>query len=311
MQKTPILFIHYGDTPYLTYTLSSAQYFNHDKEVFLLGDSRNKKYEKKLKIKHIPFTQYDHAESVTELHKNFKYIAGINRQTEQDKRFEFFCFKRWHYLYEFMKEHCLEKCWYFDSDTLILSNLNNEESKFDSFDITEQSNGSNMKGLIKFKQIENFVKTINRLFLDNVYLNKQRAEFVDMPNYAFCDMRAYLAFKETYTPKTIALKTILYDETHDENICQEDGMETEYNNYLKRVVKKLYFIDNNVYEKSQKTGRLIKLITINMSWVPTSFIEKVYYYKVHGEFPPFYISLFLKIHRIPRYIKTRLTKETK
>lgn len=311
MQKIPILFIHYGDTPYLKYTLDSAKHFNGDKEVFLLGDDQNKKYEKKLGIKHIPFASYNHTESVGWLNKNFKYVAGANRQTEQDRRFELFCFKRWFYLYEFMKEHNLERCWYFDSDTLILSDLNKEEGKFDGYDITEQSNGSNMKGIIKFQQIKNFIKTINELFLDENYLKKQSVEFKNEPNYAFCDMRAYQVFKETYTPKTIALKTIINGETHDENICQEDGLETEYDNYIKRTIKKLYFKKNNVYEKSKKTGEFIKLISINMSWVPTSFIEKVYYYRAHGKFPPFYLSLFGKISRIPRFIKTRLTRETK
>ncbi|MCF6319836.1 MAG: hypothetical protein L3J83_11280, partial [Proteobacteria bacterium] len=114
-------------------------------------------------IKHIPFAKYDETNSVREFEKNFVYIGGANRQREVDRRFEKFCFKRWFYLYEFMRENGLEKCWYFDSDTLILSPLVPEEEKFKDYDITEQSNGSNMKGLIKFNQIENFIKTINLL----------------------------------------------------------------------------------------------------------------------------------------------------
>ncbi len=310
--QTPIIFIHYGDTPYLKYTLDIAQKMNPEKEVFLLGDEKNKKYARKLNIKYIPFTKFEGSQSVGDLNKNFKYIAGINRQTEQDKRFELFCFKRWFYLYEFMKENNLNSCWYFDSDTLILSNLNKkEESKFSQYEITEQSNGSNMKGLIKFSPLEKFIRTTNELFLDKKYLTEQKKDMREYPNYAFCDMRAYRAFKEKNNPAVIKLNTEINKETHDENICQDDGMETEYIDSLKRIIKKLYFKNNNIYEKNKTTKELIKIKTLNMSWVTTSFIEKVYYYKRYGKFPPFYISLLGKISRIPRFIKTRITKTVK
>ena len=58
-------------------------------------------------------------------------------------------------------------------------------------------------------------------------------------------------------------------------------------------------------------GKLIKLNSVNLSWVTTSFVEKVYYYKIHGKFSPFYVPLLGKISRIPRFIRTKITKETK
>ena len=311
MKNAPIVFIHYGDTPYLKYTLDIAKKTNPDKEVVLLGDAKNKKYEKKLGIRHIPFAKYDEAERVAEFEKKFKYIGGANRQRETDVRFEKFCFKRWFYLHEFMKENGIEKCWYFDSDTLILSPLAPEEEKFKEYEVTEQSNGSNMKGLIKLNELEGFIKTTGELFMNDKYLDSQKEEFKTRPNYAFCDMRAYKMFKTDRKPKTIRLNTIINAETHDENICQPDEMEIEYIPELKRKIKKLYFRDGNIYEKTAGAGKLIKLNSINLSWVTTSFVEKVYYYRIHGKFPPFYVSLLGKISRIPRFIKTKITKEVK
>jgi hypothetical protein len=124
-------------------------------------------------------------------------------------------------------------------------------------------------------------------------------------------MRAYKTFKEIYLPKTIRLNSEINKEAHDENICQEDGMETEYVDYLKRTIKKLYFKNNNIYEKTKKDPHLVKVNSINMSWVVTSLIEKVYYYKINGKFPPFYVSLLGKISRIPRFIKVKITKTVK
>jgi len=245
--KTPIVFIHYGDTPYLRYTLDIAKKLNPEKKVFLLGDKKNKKY-KKYNVRHNYFSKYNKNESIKKLNKNFIYIGGTNRQTDQDKRFELFCFKRWFYLYEFMKKNRLNKCWYFDSDTLILSDLSKEEEKFENYDITEQSNGSNMKGLIKIDFLENFINTINKIFLDKNYLENQKKDIKNNPNYAFCDMRAYSKFKEASKPKSIMLKTILNNKNYDENICQKDGMETEFTEELKREVKKLYFKNGKIFE---------------------------------------------------------------
>lgn len=311
VKGAPIVFIHYGDTPYLKYTLSSAKEQNPDKEVFLLGDDNNKKYEQMLNIKHIPFVKYDASEEIRRFYKNFKYLGGTNRQTAQDKRFELFCHVRWFYLNEFMERMGCKKCWYFDSDTLILSPLSGEEAKFDAYDITEQSNGSMMKGLIRFQFIEQFTKTMNDLFSTNEYMESQRTDIEQNPDWALSDMRAYTEYKSKYHPNTIALNTILKNGTHDECICQDDGMETEYASELKRTIKKLYFKDGYIYEKIKTTGVLIKLHTINMSWVTTAMIQKVYYYTVHGTFPPFYTVLWSKVLRLPRFIKTKITKETK
>ncbi len=308
----PIIFIHYGDTPYLRYTLDMAQRNNPDKEVVLLGDEKNEKYSRTLHIRHIPFINYEQSADLQTFRKNFIYIGGANRQTEQDARFELFCHVRWFYLYEFMKEHKLDKCWYFDSDTLILEPLDKrEEQKFEAYDITEQSNGSMMKGLIQFRQLELFVQTMNKLFADTRYADAQREEITCNPDWALCDMRAYAAFKNIYTPRTILLNEIIDHEMHDECICEDDGMETEYVPRLKRTIKKLYFSDRHIYEKVAATGEMVKLNSINMSWVTTALIEKVYYYKVHGTFPPTYLALFGMMKRLPRFIRTQITKETK
>ena len=306
--NTPIIFIHYGDTPYLQYTLKSAKYFNPNKEVILLGDKKNIKY-KKIGIKHFFFKDYDEGKEIDIFKEVCKFIAG---EKQTNKEWVNFSFKKWFYLYNFIKKYNIERFWMFDSDTLIISDLSNQENKYSKYDCTEQCNGWCMKGLFNNKKIiKNYIDKINELFQREDYLEEQRKEFETNSDYAFTEMRAYYIYKKESIISAIRLNKKINNETFDECICQAHGMKTEYVNSIKRTIKKLYFKNSNIYEKVEKTGQLVKLNSINMSWVTTSFIEKVYYYRKHGKFPPFYIPLLNKISRIPRFIKTKITKTVK
>ncbi len=307
-KEAPIVFIHYGDTPYLKYTLDIAKKTNPDKEVVLLGDKKNEKYEK-IGIKHFYFDDYNKGEEIEIFDRVFQFIAGTSHKK---KAWVNFVFRRWFYIYNFAKQNNIQSFWTFDSDNLILSNLSKHEERFSKIDCTSQCNGSCMNGYIKnLHVVKAYLDKINELFQRSEYLKKQEREFEQHPNWAFTEMRAFETFKEENRPKVYRLNSILDNETFDECICQEHGMEMEYNLRFNRMMKKLYFKDNKIYEKSIETGKLAKVNTLNMSWVTTSFIEKVYYYKMHGKFPPFYVSLLGKISRIPRFIKTKITKKTK
>ena len=186
-----------------------------------------------------------------------------------------------------------------------------DEKKFAGYEVTEQSSGWSMKGLIRYAPIEDFTRTMNELFATDEYARGQAQDFIEHPDWALSDMRAYHAYKERHHPNTILLNTVIDGSVHDECICDDNGMETEYDERLKRTIKKLYFKDGDVYEKELISGALVRLKSINMSWVTTTLIEKVYYYKIHGAFPPFYVPLMSKARRIPRFIRTLITKETK
>ncbi len=306
--EAPIVFIHYGYTPYLKYTLDIAKKTNPDKEVVLLGDNKNKKYGK-IGVRHFYFNDYGAGEEIEMFNEVFRFIAGAKHGKKEWVKF---VFKRWFYIHNFIKKNNIDKFWTFDSDTLILSPLTSKEKRFKDYDCTEQCNGSCMNGFVNnVAVVKNYVDKINELFQRNDYLEKQREKFEKMPGYAFTEMRAYRTFKKESGIKTIRLNEIIDNETFDECLCQEHGMEMEYDNYLKRKIKKLYFRNGDIYEKIAATDELVKLNSINLSWVTTSFIEKVYYYKTRGKFPPFCLALLKKISRIPRFIKVKITKEVK
>lgn len=163
--KIPIIFIHKGDSNflngignYLQYTLKFARRFNPNTEIILLGDESNNKYQK-YDIKHFNFSKYDDRKDIIEFNKIFQFIrnnTGLKESTKKLKKikeFEKFCFLRWFYLYYFLEENGIDKCWYFDSNTLILTDLSAHQNKYKEYDCTEQCNGSCMKGLINNIQV--------------------------------------------------------------------------------------------------------------------------------------------------------------
>lgn len=44
----PIIFIHYGDSQYLEYTIKCSKLFNSHTNIILIGDKENKQYSKNI-----------------------------------------------------------------------------------------------------------------------------------------------------------------------------------------------------------------------------------------------------------------------
>lgn len=266
----PVIFIHKGNSDYLEYTLRCAKSFNPDSRVILLGDETNLHYNG-LEIEHFFYNNYQ-GEALSLFQQNFKSIRGKNsKPTEQIIRF---WFQRWYHIFYFLKAEQIKRFWTFDSDNLILCNLSSKVFRFTEYDCTEQCNGMCMNGFISNLEIvEGYINKINLLFQDEDFLDQQRQEYeVYHPTWAFTEMAAYAAYKESTVIKTIRLNSIIDGEMFDDCICQQHDME------MIGGIKKLYIDEANrtFYVKYLPTQQYIKLNSINMSWVPTSFIKQVF-----------------------------------
>ncbi len=274
----PIVFIHFGQKEYLKHTFEHAVRNNPNKSVYLLGDNTNILF-KSLGIIHHLFTNYDQNEEIVYFNKNFKYIRGGVEHTEfsgemiRIREFERFCFIRWFYLYFFLKENGFSKCWYFDSDTILLDNLEFHENKYVNFDHTVQSNGTCMKGLINIESLKKFIDTTNILMTDDVYLKWIKGELKDHSGWAFCDMRAYEEYARRFQPKTIGLFEVQNNVVFDDALLQQRDCEMRFNLLLGVEMKKLYFKDKNVFIRHDLTKDYIKLVCINLSWLPDFYIK--------------------------------------
>lgn len=266
--QIPVIFCHYGNSFYLKHSLQTVKLFNPDKRIVLLGDDSNRQVALNAGVEHHPFINYNHTEEIRTFDRVYQHIAGVQHGKPVWTNF---VFKRWFYIHGFLQNENIRAFWHFDSDNLILSRLERFEPKFLEFDCTEQCGGSCMNGLVaNFRTADQYIKTINKLFQDKEYINQQRSDLRENPNFAFTEMRAYQTFREHSQIHSIRLNTIIDDSSFDDCICRDDGMET-YNRPLEaRILKKLYTDSHgHIYCRQTETGRLIRMNSLNMSWVPS------------------------------------------
>lgn len=278
--QIPIVFIHYGDSSYLRYSLQSAKLTNPQKEIYLLGDSENE-HLKHIGIQHVNFSTFDNYPLVKKFDQVFKLIAGTEHQYHKSRGTDYwtnFVFKRWFYIYEFIKLKGISRFWTFDSDNMILQDLSFGEVFFQDYDTTEQCGGICMNGLINnLEVVEGYVEKMIELFQDEEYLAQQRKIMVQNPKWAYTEMRAYEKYKQDTGIKSVKLNSESQDLIFDDCISfVEDGMEMGGFVHRGRVLKKLYR-DNNwsLYVRQLKGDRYLKLANLNLSWVDDYIFEKV------------------------------------
>jgi hypothetical protein len=300
MQRSPIIFIHYGNSPYLEYSLTIAKNKNPYTRVILLGDDSNKAIALQAGAEHFYFENYFKEEEAEIFTKVYKFIAG------EQKRKSFwtnFVFKRWFCIYNFLKENEIETFWTFDSDTLILTELSALESNFTGIDTTTQCNGICMNGFVtNIRTVKGYVDKINELFQRKDFLKEQELSFRDHPDWAFTEMRAFATYEQESGIRTQRSNKIIGGAMFDENICQIDDFEYSFHKGANRDVKHLFFENGNIYEKKVVNDELIRLNAINMSWVPLTLIEKVYNYSMYGHLPTLRERAVYFLKRIARII---------
>src|SRR5579883_1210844 len=109
--SAPLVFIHYGNSSYLRYTLGAAKMFNPDIRLVLLGDERNRHYTK-LGIEHFNFSQFGSGSEIEIFDKVYKFVGGKKHPNSPWVKF---VFRRWFNLYYFLLEQKIEKFWTFDT----------------------------------------------------------------------------------------------------------------------------------------------------------------------------------------------------
>lgn len=135
-----------------------------------------------------------------------------------------------------------------------------------------------MNGFIRsIKILDGYINKINELFQNELYLNEQLKDFQLHPEWAFTEMRAYNTYKNDSNINSIRLNTIIKNETFDDCICNQDGYEMDNQSKTPNNIKKLYKNKHNLifcYHLEEK--RFIKMNSLNMSWVPNYFFDKIF-----------------------------------
>jgi hypothetical protein len=276
----PVIFVHFGNTPYLTYTLSIAKLTNPDREMVLIGDDENKETALNCGWKHAKISQTNN-NLFNIFQKKYKLIATEHHpDRHRTEDLNKFCFERYFHALYFAQENRIEKFWMFDSDDIIVENLNCFECKLFEEDIqfTRMAYNTTPRGLMNTQSLENFCISINDNFSNEefisayqkiLYENPEKAKFsnIQSGNYiaAFSDMNSGDLFFSHQ--KEVHLADSIPGWHFDDCILHANHFNTTtIGSYSKMNVKEVEFNGKNF--TVCRGGQAINFATINGSGLP-------------------------------------------
>lgn len=111
----PIVFIHRDDEEHVRICMQQAKTSNPSSRVILIGNPENKHLCGN-NIEHYLLSKYNQSAQTFSTH--YKHASPLN-----DYTYNLFCFLRWFVLRDFMRSQGIERCWYFDSDVMLYTDI--------------------------------------------------------------------------------------------------------------------------------------------------------------------------------------------
>ncbi len=256
--------------------LETAKRTNPDKRIFLLGDEKNRWLGKAKGVEHVLYRDFNYGEQIKRFDASFRHIQGPgHHHIKGGEDWLRFVFKRWFFIRNFLASEHFESFWHFDSDTMIVDALAKHESKFSSYECTEQCNGRCVNGYISgLPFVDRYLDKINRIFEDEPFLKAQQQEINEQrPGWAFTEMSAYEWFKIDEPVNSVPLSTVINGSTFDDCICQEHEMEME-RLFNGREIKRIFCSEEGAFFcRNSKTGEVVRMNSLNFSWVPVVLFD--------------------------------------
>jgi hypothetical protein len=275
----PILFIHYGPAHYLRWALAAARRSNPGKRIVLLGDATNKRSAHCV-AEFVDFESLGGTEKEREFQRVFQPIQGERHRFHKANGVEFwlkFVFRRWFLIEAFLEREGLDSFWTFDSDTLILSDLEACKKHSSAFEAMTQCKDQCLNGWVgSRKLVSRYTQSILDQFGDQMYLNTQRERLKLHAGLAFNEMDAFAEFRRREGITTMHGQIPLEGEIFDDALAFTEGFEVAPIKVLgKTAVKRLWTDGKNIYAKHLASGEFVRLITCNMSWMPDYMWRRV------------------------------------
>lgn len=264
----PIVFIHYGNSDYLQYSLLQAKRSNQDKDIILIGDESNNRYPF---VKHFNVSESISMKSFADIYKHMNFNSY---------EYELFCIQRWFILRDFMKSHGIEQCYYQDSDVMLYEDVGKENiTGFDFAFCGGISAGisfiNNVTALDTFCAFITscYAQKDLRLQLENMY----HSIIATIPHGGICDMVFVNLYCNNTNPEKIYdLAMIRNDATFDLNINLTD----DYEEWFGR--KKIYFTSKGVMCKNLSLDRFIRFKALHFQGEAKIFMP-YFLEKMHEE----------------------------
>lgn len=273
----PLIFTHYGNSPYLQFTLKQASISNPSRLKILIGDLSNKRIAESNGWEHVLMSDLV-SEKRDEFNARFFWVQGKNHNpVKGGKDWLRYVSERFFAIEELVKARNLEHFWHFDSDTIILHNLYEYENSIleQGFDCTTLCNGTCPSGFITSSLLKSYTQSMINDYKDLDFIRSQQNEFNTVnTSYAFTEMRAFLKFKESSPVKCPHLASLFISQRiwFDDCICQPDIFKTFRVARIDRSLKAFYWIDQRICAQTID-GDVFDFATVNGSWVPLEVFE--------------------------------------
>jgi hypothetical protein len=259
----PIIFIHNGNHSYLKYSLRQAKFFNPDSPIYLIGDTKNDKFNF-LSHHYIKdyFTEAREFESI------YKHMSTNAYDTE------LFCFQRWFILKEFVKRNNIDNFLYLDSDILLYCNVNEYFRNFDNYEISIcNERGPQYTYFSNTNYLFNFCKFISSMFVGEIFTrlsHEYEQRIQNKLHGGVCDMTAFFEYRNLNRDKMIDLNHIINNSVFDDNINFSQGYEME------GPRKKIYWKEGIPYGLHLESQTKIKFNGLHFQGVGKDWIDLYY-----------------------------------
>ncbi|MFO1247326.1 MAG: hypothetical protein U1E93_03680 [Alphaproteobacteria bacterium] len=271
----PLIFTHYGDTPYLARSLEAACLTNPDRRKILIGDAANRQTTLAAGWEHVLLDDYSSALG-REFLSVFKVIKGKSHVSPPgDRNWVQYVLERWFILSAFVQSQGLEAFWHFDSDVMIATTLEPFEQVLaaEGYDYTKQCSGKCLNGYVTTRVAEDYCRYIIRFFRDEQRLAEYQKEFDEKnPTYALTEMEAF-AYYERQPPafRGCHLACHFPGWLFDDVLRQRHGCDTALMSGLGPLIKDVRF--DGTHFTVRRNQELLKLAVLNCSWLPVSVFD--------------------------------------
>jgi hypothetical protein len=271
-----IIFTHYGDSEYLSFTLRQATLSNPRMRRVLVGDEKNRETASHAGWEHVMFRHLVSAKR-DQFNARFRWVQGPRHQpVKGGQDWLRFVFERFYCVEKFVLESGAKHFWHFDSDTMIVHNLDRYTDRILRMDVdcTTLCHDYCPSGLITTSFLRSYCDGIIRIFGDEGFLaekqqlydNVNPAEaYTEMP--AFCDHRISANSKTVHLASAFAADGVWFDDC----ICHADSFETVLPSVMRQSPKALRAVGAKIV--CGKQGEEYDFATINCSWVPLRVFE--------------------------------------
>lgn len=292
----PMLFFHMGDSFYLQYTFNQILQSNPDSDIILIGDDKNKHYEK-LGIRHVDMKTCEKtAKAFERIYTHLSVMGGF---------VERICFERWMYMRDFILNEGIDgRFCCLDSDVLVYGDITKYCDDYcPDADVT--LHGKFGPGCNVFKNVNVLTKLVDNIFkyyTTPELLDKLRLIYTERKQNV-TDMTMIEAFVDECNITSYDLLNIVDGKTFDSHIGKISDDRFEKNGLL----KKIYIESKKIYCFETSTHKKIEMISLHIQGRYKMYMFKWYTgdkKKVPFQFAAVARMLYMKA-RLKTYIVVR------